>query len=133
MTTGISRACRAGETPHVEYIASYGGAGQREALHTVIIREAREPGNVAKLSGDSPRRHLFIEIHRTAGDAYVAARNAVLPVDLPELPEQITNLWIWAEEPRVFEFTRHDGWVEHPISVDVLTTPESLEPPEDER
>ena len=127
VSVAASRPCTADEEPRVEYIGTYGGAGQEELLLKAIMLEANEPGNVGKLSGDANTRHLFIRVDQTAGGAYVAARNGVLPGNLDKLPEEVTTLWVWADDTRVFQFTRSHRWVEHPVSVDVLMKPESFE------
>jgi len=113
--------------PRVEYAGIYGGVGRADLLLKAIMLEAQEPGTVAKLGGSAERRHLFIRVDHTSGDAYVAVRNAELPDYLAELPEEITNVWIWADDRRAFAFTRDERWVEYPLPEDVLMHPERLQ------
>jgi hypothetical protein len=123
---GNCRPTEPGETPKVEYVGIYGGAGRADLLLAAIKPEYTEAGNVAKLSGAGDRRHLFIRVDHTSGDAYVALRHAELPDSLPDLPDVITDIWLWADDLRAFHFTRQSGWAEHPIPKDVLTEPGQL-------
>lgn len=124
---GNSGPCEQGETATVEYIRTYGGVGRAELLLKALKPEYLDSGNIAKLTGGAERRHLFIGVDHSAGDAYVALHHGELPDELLELPREITNVWVWADDYRVFEYTRETGWTEHPVSAGVLISPQTLE------
>ena len=126
LSVGSSRSPGTGEVPHVRYSKNSGGAGDSDYLRAAIMAEACEPGNVGKLRGDAERRHL-IRIDKTSGHAYVAATNEALPPELPDLPPEITDVWLWANEARVYVKSRSEPWMKHPIPEQVLASPETFE------
>ena len=126
LQVGSGRECRPDEEPAVQYFGSYGGVGRAELAGKALLAEANEPGNRGKLSGTAAVRHLFIYVDQTAGDAWVSVRQGELP-DRLDLPKEVTNLWVWADDLRVLEYTRQAGWVEHEVPIEVLMTPEIRE------
>lgn len=124
---GRSRPPGPDEDPHVSYAHSSGGAGDPARLEAALIAEAQEPGNVAKLRTDAERRHLFVHVDPSSGDAYVAARHAALPAQLSGLPPEITTLWLWAADRHVFSITPPATWQKHGITDEVLRDPAALE------
>ena len=126
LQVGSGRERHPDEAPVVQYFGSYGGVGRAELAGKALLAEANEPGNRGKLSGNAASRHLFIYVDQTAGDAWVSVRQGELPEQL-DLPREVTNLWVWADELRIHEYTGETGWIEHEVPIEVLMNPEIRE------
>jgi hypothetical protein len=127
LVCGLARPPFRDEQPGVIYRNSHGGVGDPERLAKALLAEACEPGNVAKLSGSAKRRHLFVNVDPSSGDAYVAVRDGALPAELPGLPPEISTLWIGAADRHVFSITPPGGWEKHRIPDEVIEDPAALE------
>jgi hypothetical protein len=129
LRVGSSRPLGPGEEPSIEYLIGYGGAGRSQAIAQAVSWEANDPGNRGKLKGTAERRHLFVSLSTTSGDAWVAARDGALD-ELPELPTEITTVWVWAGDGRVFFSTPPEPWEARGIPEDVFNAPNQLALPD---
>lgn len=91
-----------------------GGTARPETVWASVKQEVCKDDNRSKLnSACFENRHLFIVIDGFQGPAYVSIRNCEPPNDVPELPAEITHLWVAAEEGCLVYVWRADsnGWL----------------------
>ena len=78
---------------------SSGGWADSESIWKDVRPEVYKSDNRNKLGqSDGSNRHLFIVIDGLQGSAYVSMRYCEPPQDVPDLPSEITHLWLAAEE-----------------------------------
>ena len=91
-----------------------GGTARSETVWASVKQEVWKDDNRSKLKKSCfVHRHLFIVIEGFQGPAYVSIRNCEPPKDVPELPAEITHLWVAAEEGCLIYVWRADsnGWL----------------------
>ncbi|MDE2867862.1 MAG: hypothetical protein OXR64_07265 [Chloroflexota bacterium] len=91
-----------------------GGFARPETVWASVKQEVWKDDNRSKLNKSCfAHRHLFIVIEGFQGPAYVSIRNCEPPNDVPELPTEITHLWVAAEEGCLVYVWRADsnGWL----------------------
>ena len=92
---------------------SSGGCAEMEAVWDAVRPEAYKSDNLQKLSPDfGSQRHLFVLIDGLQGAAYVSIEHCEPPKEAPELPPEITHLWVAAEKgPIVYVWLADsEGW-----------------------
>ncbi|MCY4614719.1 MAG: hypothetical protein OXB94_14010 [Nitrospira sp.] len=78
---------------------SFGGSANSETVWKDVRPEVDKPDNRYKLgSAGGSNRHLFIVIQGFQGPAYVSICHCEPPRAVPDLPSEISHLWLAAEE-----------------------------------
>lgn len=91
-----------------------GGTARSETVWESVKQEAWKDDNRSKLNRSCyTHRHLFVVIKGFQSPAYVSIRNCEPANDVPELPAEITHLWVAAEEGCLVYVWRADsnGWL----------------------
>ena len=79
-----------------------GGVVNSETVWKSVRPEAHKPDNLRKLGRSVDlNRHLFVVIDDLRGPAYVSIRHSEPPQDIPPLPQEITHIWVAAEEGEI--------------------------------
>ena len=92
---------------------SSGGCANSETVWEDVQPVVRKKDNLQKLGQSvGSHRHLFILIDGLQGPAYVSIRRCEPPQNVPDLPPQITHLWLAAEEGELVYvwFADSAGW-----------------------
>lgn len=90
-----------------------GGIANSETVWKSVSPEVYKPDNLRKLGWTGYlNRHLFIVLDGLQGPAYVSIRRSEPPQDVPNLPSEITHLWVAAEEGKIVYvwLADSDGW-----------------------
>ena len=90
-----------------------GGFANSETVWKTIRPEVYKQDNRYKLGKSGcPKRHLFVIIDGLQGPAYVSIRRCEPPQDVPDLPSEITHIWVSAEEGQIVYVWLADshGW-----------------------
>ena len=78
---------------------SSGGCASSEAVWAAARAEAYKADNLRKLGASpSAERHLFVYIDGLQGPAYVSIRYCEPPDEAPDLPPEISHVWLATEE-----------------------------------
>lgn len=76
-----------------------GGAARSEKVWASVRQEVWKEDNLKKLDiPNTCHRHLFVVIEGLQGPAYVSIRKSEPPEQAPNLPSEITHLWVAAEQ-----------------------------------
>ena len=97
---------------------SSGGYAESESVWKAVKPELYKADNLKKLSQSHwPQRHLFIYIDGLQGPAYVSIRHCEPPSEAPDLPPEISHLWLVAEEGSLVYvwLASANGWQNLPI------------------
>ena len=79
-----------------------GGIVKSETVWKSVRPEVHKPDNLRKLGRSVDlNRHLFVVIDDLQGPAYVSIRHSEPPQDIPSLPQEITHIWVAAEEGEI--------------------------------
>ena len=79
-----------------------GGVVNSDTVWKSVRPEAYKPDNLRKLGRSvGLNRHLFVVIDDLQGPAYVSIRRSEPPQDIPILPDEITHIWVAAEEGEI--------------------------------
>ncbi len=92
-----------------------GGIARPETVWASVKQEVWKDDNRSKLNRPCfIHRHLFIVIEGFQGPAYVSIKNCEPPKDVPDLPSEISHLWVAAEEgPFVYVWLADsNGWLD---------------------
>ena len=92
---------------------SSGGLASSDGIWKEVQPEVYKSDNRRKLGQSvGSNRHLFVVIDGLQGSAYVSIRRCEPPQDVPDLPSEITHLWLAAEEGALVYvwLADSDGW-----------------------
>lgn len=126
VTTGVSNEAPLGETARITPGMTYSSTGYGEKLSDLVLAEADDAGNQAKLAEppNAPARHLCVVVDPTVGRAYTGLRHGKTGDPPQALPWPITTVWAlagyyvaWATPPREWD-------VRQITNVDVFERPE---------
>ena len=90
-----------------------GGIANSDTVWKSVRPEVYKPDNLRKLGRSGYlNRHLFVVIDGLRGPAYVSIRRCEPPQHIPDLPSEITHLWVAAEEGEIVYvwLAGGDGW-----------------------
>ena len=92
---------------------SSGGRADSESIWRDVRSEVYKSDNRNKLGqSNGSNRHLFVVIDGLQGPAYTSMRFCEPPREIPDLPPEITHLWLAAEEGTLVYvwLANSDGW-----------------------